>query len=47
MTGEFLELFSVTLPELLDIVRRGEITDVKTDHRHVLARENPGRRLDA
>ena len=28
--GEFLELFSVTLPELLDLVRRGEITDVKT-----------------
>lgn len=28
--GEFLELFSVTLPELLELVRRGEITDVKT-----------------
>jgi ADP-ribose pyrophosphatase len=28
--GEFLELFSVTLPELMDLVRRGEITDVKT-----------------
>jgi ADP-ribose pyrophosphatase len=28
--GEFLELFTVTLPELLDLVRRGEITDVKT-----------------
>ena len=28
--GEFLELFTVTLPELLDMVRRGEITDVKT-----------------
>ncbi|MCA1855048.1 NUDIX hydrolase [Massilia oculi] len=28
--GEFLELFSVTLPELLDMVKRGEITDVKT-----------------
>jgi ADP-ribose pyrophosphatase len=28
--GEFLELFSATIPELLDMVRRGEITDVKT-----------------
>ena len=28
--GEFLETFSVTLPELLDMVKRGEITDVKT-----------------
>jgi ADP-ribose pyrophosphatase len=28
--GEFLEIFSVTLPELLDMVKRGEITDVKT-----------------
>jgi ADP-ribose pyrophosphatase len=28
--GEFLEVFSVTVPELLDMVRRGEITDVKT-----------------
>lgn len=28
--GEFLETFSVTLPEMLDMVRRGEITDVKT-----------------
>jgi ADP-ribose pyrophosphatase len=28
--GEFLELFTTTLPELLEQVRRGEITDVKT-----------------
>ncbi|BDT60075.1 ADP-ribose pyrophosphatase [Massilia varians] len=28
--GEFLETFSVTVPELLEMVRRGEITDVKT-----------------
>jgi ADP-ribose pyrophosphatase len=28
--GEFLELFSATVPELLDMVKRGEITDVKT-----------------
>jgi ADP-ribose pyrophosphatase len=28
--GEFLEIFSVTLPELLDMVKCGEITDVKT-----------------
>jgi len=28
--GEFLELFSATIPELLDMVKRGEITDVKT-----------------
>ncbi|VXC77777.1 NUDIX domain-containing protein [Massilia sp. 9I] len=28
--GEFLEIFSVTLPELLGMVQRGEITDVKT-----------------
>lgn len=28
--GEFLETFSVTLPELLEMVKRGEITDVKT-----------------
>lgn len=28
--GEFLETFSATLPELLEMVRRGEITDVKT-----------------
>ena len=28
--GEFLELFTVTVPELLEMVRRGEITDVKT-----------------
>jgi ADP-ribose pyrophosphatase len=28
--GEFLELFTITLPELLEQVRRGEITDVKT-----------------
>jgi ADP-ribose pyrophosphatase len=28
--GEFLETFSATLPELLEMVRRGEISDVKT-----------------
>lgn len=28
--GEFIDLFSVTVAELLDMVRRGEITDVKT-----------------
>ncbi len=28
--GEFLETFSATVPELLDMVRRGEVTDVKT-----------------
>jgi ADP-ribose pyrophosphatase len=28
--GEFLELFTATVPELLDMVRKGEITDVKT-----------------
>lgn len=28
--GEFLETFAVTMPELLEMVRRGEITDVKT-----------------
>ena len=28
--GEFLETFSATVPELLEMVRRGEITDVKT-----------------
>lgn len=28
--GEFLETFSATLPEMLEMVRRGEITDVKT-----------------
>lgn len=28
--GEFLELFTVTLPELLEMVRTGQITDVKT-----------------
>jgi ADP-ribose pyrophosphatase len=28
--GEFLETFTVTVPELLDMVRRGEVTDVKT-----------------
>ena len=28
--GEFLELFSATVPELLEMVRKGEITDVKT-----------------
>jgi ADP-ribose pyrophosphatase len=28
--GEFLELFTATIPELLDMVKRGQITDVKT-----------------
>jgi ADP-ribose pyrophosphatase len=28
--GEFLETFTATVPELLDMVRRGEVTDVKT-----------------
>jgi ADP-ribose pyrophosphatase len=28
--GEFLETFSATLSEMLEMVRRGEITDVKT-----------------
>jgi len=28
--GEFLETFTATVPELLEMVRRGEITDVKT-----------------
>ena len=28
--GEFLELFTATVPELLELVRKGEITDVKT-----------------
>jgi ADP-ribose pyrophosphatase len=28
--GEFLELFSATVPELLEMVRTGRITDVKT-----------------
>ncbi|MGI4717546.1 MAG: NUDIX domain-containing protein [Janthinobacterium lividum] len=28
--GEFLETFSATVPELLEMVKRGEITDVKT-----------------
>ncbi len=28
--GEFLETFSASVPELLEMVRRGEITDVKT-----------------
>jgi ADP-ribose pyrophosphatase len=28
--GEFLETFSATVPEMLAMVRRGEITDVKT-----------------
>lgn len=28
--GEFLETFSASLPEMLEMVRRGEITDVKT-----------------
>lgn len=28
--GEFLEVFSASVPELLEMVRRGEITDVKT-----------------
>ena len=28
--GEFLETFTATIPELLDMVKRGEISDVKT-----------------
>jgi len=28
--GEFLETFTTTIPEALEMVRRGEITDVKT-----------------
>lgn len=28
--GEFLETFTTSVPELLEMVRRGEITDVKT-----------------
>ena len=28
--GEFLETFSATLPEMLEMVRNGQITDVKT-----------------
>jgi len=28
--GEFLDTFSASLPELLDMVRRGDISDVKT-----------------
>jgi ADP-ribose pyrophosphatase len=28
--GEFLETFSATVPQMLEMVRRGEITDVKT-----------------
>lgn len=28
--GEFLETFTASLPEMLEMVRRGEITDVKT-----------------
>lgn len=28
--GEFLETFNATLPEMLDMVRNGQITDVKT-----------------
>jgi ADP-ribose pyrophosphatase len=28
--GEFLEIFSATVPELLEMVRTGQITDVKT-----------------
>lgn len=28
--GEFLETFTATVPELLEMVRKGEITDVKT-----------------
>lgn len=28
--GEFLEIFSATVPEMLAMVQRGEITDVKT-----------------
>jgi ADP-ribose pyrophosphatase len=28
--GEFLETFTTTVPDLLEMVRRGEVTDVKT-----------------
>jgi ADP-ribose pyrophosphatase len=28
--GEFLETFTATIPEMLEMVRRGDITDVKT-----------------
>jgi ADP-ribose pyrophosphatase len=28
--GEFLELFTATIPELLEMVRTGQVTDVKT-----------------
>ncbi len=28
--GEFLDTFTATVPELLDMVRRGDVTDVKT-----------------
>jgi ADP-ribose pyrophosphatase len=28
--GEFLDIFTSTIPEMLEMVRRGEITDVKT-----------------
>jgi len=28
--GEFIDTFTATIPELLEMVRRGEITDVKT-----------------
>jgi ADP-ribose pyrophosphatase len=28
--GEFLDTFTATVPELLEMVRRGEVTDVKT-----------------
>jgi ADP-ribose pyrophosphatase len=28
--GEFLETFTATIPEMLDMVRKGDITDVKT-----------------
>lgn len=28
--GEFLETFTTTIPEMLEMVRRGDITDVKT-----------------
>ncbi len=28
--GEFLETFTATIPEMLEMVKRGEITDVKT-----------------
>jgi ADP-ribose pyrophosphatase len=28
--GEFLETFSATLPEMMDMIRSGQITDVKT-----------------